>query len=148
MAARPGLASPGSSSLERRDARVPQLRAGAARAGSRQSESPMRLSTLLGSITALLATAVTSGALAQYPQQQQGYGQPQQGYGQPQQGYGQPQQGYGQQGYAQQQPYNGYGYVAPSGPQKSTSLEIAGFSCSDILRIRCIWHQIPQVGMV
>lgn len=94
----------------------------------------MRLSSLLGSISALLVTAVTSGALAQYPQQpgygqpQPGYGQPQPGYGQPQQGYGQPQQGYGQpqQGYGQQQPYNGYGYVAPSGgSQKSTSLEIA-----------------------
>ena len=91
----------------------------------------MRLSTLLGSISALLVTAVTSGALAQYPQQQgygqpqQGYGQPQQGYGQPQQGYGQPQQGYGQPQYGQQQPYNGYGYVPSSGPQKSTSLEIA-----------------------
>ncbi|MFS8071645.1 MAG: hypothetical protein ACMG6S_35190 [Byssovorax sp.] len=94
----------------------------------------MRLSSLLGSISALLVTAVTSGALAQYPQQpgygqpQPGYGQPQPGYGQPQPGYGQPQQGYGQpqQGYGQQQPYNGYGYVAPSGgSQKSTSLEIA-----------------------
>lgn len=89
----------------------------------------MRTSRLLGSISALFVTAVTSGAFAQYPQQP-GYGQPQQGYGQPQQGYGQPQQGYGQpaygqQGYGQQQPYNGYGYVAPSGPKKSTSLEIA-----------------------
>ena len=97
----------------------------------------MRLSTLLGSVSALLVTVVTSGASAQfgqpqpYGQPQQGYGQPQQygqppqGYGQPQ--YGQPQQGYGQpqQGYGQQQPYNGYGYVAPSGPKKSTSLEIA-----------------------
>ncbi len=101
----------------------------------------MRISTLLGSVSALLVTAVASGAFAQYPQPapqgygqpQQGYGQPQQGYGQPQQGYGQPQQGYGQpqQGYGQpqqgygQQPFNGYGYVAPTGPQKSTSLEIA-----------------------
>ena len=89
----------------------------------------MRISTLLGSLSALLVTAVASGAFAQYPPQQ-GYGQPQPGYGQPQQGYGQPQYGqpqYGQpqQGYGQQQPYNGYGYVAPTGPQKSTSLEIA-----------------------
>jgi hypothetical protein len=72
----------------------------------------MRLSTLLGSISALLVTAVTSGAFAQFTQPQP-YSQPQQGYGQPQQGYGQP------------QPYNGYGYVAPTGPKKSTSLEIA-----------------------
>jgi hypothetical protein len=101
----------------------------------------MRFSTLVGSVSALLVTAVTSAALAQYPQPgygqpQQGYGQPQQGYGVPQQGYGQPQQGYGQpqQGYGapaygqpqygQQQPYTGYGYVAPTGPKKSTSLEI------------------------
>ncbi len=103
----------------------------APRAGPRQSGSQMRISTLLGSISALLVTAVASGALAQYPQQpaygqpQQGYGQPQQGYGQPQQGYGQPQYGQPQQGYGQQQPYNGYGYVAPTGPHKSTSLEIA-----------------------
>src|SRR5262249_22661781 len=51
------------------------------------------------------------------PPAQPGYGQP--GYGQP--GYGQP--GYGQPGYGQ--PYNGYGYVPPSGPKKSTPLEIA-----------------------
>ena len=82
----------------------------------------MRTTTLAGSISALLVTAVASGAFAQYPPQPQ-YGQPQ--YGQPQQGYGQPQYGQPQQGYGQQQPYNGYGYVAPTGPQKSTSLEIA-----------------------
>jgi hypothetical protein len=94
----------------------------------------MRTSTLLGSISALLVTAVASGAFAQYPPQPQygqpqygqpQYGQPQPQYGQPQQGYGQPQYGQPQQGYGQQQPYNGYGYVAPTGPQKSTSLEIA-----------------------
>src|SRR5690242_19122972 len=87
----------------------------------------MRPSTLLGLTSALLVTAATSGAFAQwapqpgYVQPQPGYGQPQPGYGQP--GYGQPQPGYGQPGYGQQ-PYNGYGYVPPSGPQKSTGLEI------------------------
>ena len=84
----------------------------------------MRISTLLGSISALLVTAVASGAFAQYPPQP-GYGQPQPGYGQPQPGYGQPQYGQPQPGYGQPQPYNGYGYVAPTGPKKSTSLEIA-----------------------
>ena len=91
----------------------------------------MRISTLLGSISALLVTTAASGAFAQYPPQP-GYGQPPQ-YGQPQYGqpqygqpqYGQPQYGQPQQGYGQQQPFNGYGYVAPTGPQKSTSLEIA-----------------------
>ncbi|MEP7121937.1 MAG: hypothetical protein ABJE95_13540 [Byssovorax sp.] len=90
----------------------------------------MRISTLLGSISALLVTTAASGAFAQYPPQPQ-YGQPQYGqpqYGQPQYGqpqYGQPQYGQPQQGYGQQQPYNSYGYVPSSGPQKSTSLEIA-----------------------
>ncbi len=82
----------------------------------------MRISTLLGSISALLVTAAASGSFAQYPPQPQ-YGQPQPQYGQPQ--YGQPQYGQPQQGYGQQQPYNGYGYVAPTGPKKSTALEIA-----------------------
>jgi hypothetical protein len=93
----------------------------------------MRISTLLGSVSALLVTAAASSAFAQYPPQPQ-YGQPQPQYGQPQYGqpqYGQPQPQYGQpqygqpQPYGQQQPFNGYGYVAPTGPQKSTSLEIA-----------------------
>ncbi len=94
------------------------------RSGSQQSGLPMRLSTLLGSISALLVTAVTSGALAQYPAQSGAQFQPQYGqpaYGQP--AYGQP--AYGQPAYGQPQPYTGYGYVAPTGPQKSTSLEIA-----------------------
>ena len=67
-----------------------------------------------------------------YGQPQPGYGQPQPGYGQPQPGYGQPQPGYGQPGYGQ--PGYGYGQPGygqpgyyqppPSGPKKSTNLEI------------------------
>lgn len=80
----------------------------------------MRSSTLLGLISAALVSSATSVASAQFGPTP-GYGQP--GYGQPaygQPGYGQP--AYGQPGYGQ--PYGQPGYVAPSGPKKSTSLEI------------------------
>ncbi|MFO0758569.1 MAG: hypothetical protein U0359_18900 [Byssovorax sp.] len=93
----------------------------------------MRSSTLLGLISAAIVSATTGVASAQFGPQpgvgQPGYGQP--GYGAPagQPGYGAP--GYGQPAYGQPvgqpgygQPYGQPAYVPPSGPQKSTSLEI------------------------
>ena len=95
----------------------------------------MRSSTLLGLTSALLVSAVSGVASAQFTPTP-GYGQPAPGYGQPAPGYGQPAYGqpaygqpaYGQPAYGQpaygQPAYGQPAYVPPSGPQKSTSLEI------------------------